>query len=38
MHKNRGSVRGEGGTEAIYVAKMKIGSASSEVDMRFEGK
>ena len=38
MNKNRGGVGGEGGTEAIYVTKMEVGSAGGDVDMGFEGE
>ena len=38
MNKNRGGVGGEGGTEAIYVAKMEVRSAGGDVDMGFEGE
>ena len=36
--EDRGGVGGEGGTEAIYVTKMEVGSAGADVDMGFEGK
>ena len=38
MYKNRGGVGGEGGTEAIYVTEMEVGSAGGDVDMGFEGE
>ena len=38
MYKNRGGVGGEGGTEAIYITKMEVGSAGGDVDMGFEGE
>ena len=38
INKNRGGVGGEGGTEAIYVTKMEVGSAGGDVDMGFEGE